>query len=184
MPNALELSMKKIFVGTALFIAGALALGGANAFFSYTNEMTFCTSCHTMRWNFEEYKQTVHYKNPSGVRATCSDCHVPKDFLPKIYAKVVAVKDIYHEIVGTVDTKEKFVEHKWAMANRVWDRLKATDSRECRSCHDFKNMDLSGQSRMARKKHGRADMKGQTCIDCHQGIAHSEPDPPLDEIEL
>jgi cytochrome c-type protein NapC len=176
--------MKKIFVGTALFIAGALALGGANAFFSYTNQMEFCTSCHTMQWNFEEYKKTVHYKNASGVQAICSDCHVPHSFFPKLGAKIMAVEDIYHEIVGTVDTKEKFEKRKWKMANDVWDQLKASDSSTCRKCHDFRNMDLSGQSRMARKKHSAAEEKGETCIDCHHGIAHSEPDPPLDDIEL
>jgi cytochrome c-type protein NapC len=83
-----------------------------------------------------------------------------------------------HEILGTVDTKEKYEEHRWDMASRVWAKMKASDSRECRSCHNFDNMDLSGQTRMARNKHSRATMKGQTCIDCHKGIAHLEPDEP------
>ena len=61
--------------------------------------------------------------------------------------------------------------------------MKASDSRECRNCHSFENMDLDSQDRSARKKHGRATEKGQTCIDCHKGIAHSEPDEPEDEDE-
>lgn len=176
--------MKKTIVIIAIFAAGALSLGGVNAFFAYTNEVEFCTSCHTMQWNFEEYKQSVHYKNASGVRATCADCHVPKEFFPKVASKVTALKDVYHQVAGTIDTKEKFDAHRWEMANRVWARMEATDSRECRSCHDFGNMDLSAQDRFARKKHSRAEMKGQTCIECHQGIAHKQPDRPLDEIEL
>lgn len=179
-----KLHRNKVIVGSGVFMAGALALGTMNTAFHYTNELNFCTSCHTMRWNFEEYKKTIHYKNPAGVRAVCSDCHVPQAFFPKLYAKIRAAQDIYHEIVGTVDTKEKFESRKWKMANDVWDQLKATDSRTCRKCHDFKSMDLSGQSRSARKQHAAAEEEGKTCIDCHHGIAHSEPDPPLDDIKL
>jgi cytochrome c-type protein NapC len=64
------------------------------------------------------------------------------------------------------------------MATRVWAKMKGTNSRECRNCHKFENMDLTGQSRSARARHGNAPDKGETCIDCHKGIAHEEPDEP------
>jgi cytochrome c-type protein NapC len=134
-----------------------------------------------MQWNLEEYKETIHYQNASGVRATCSDCHVPKTFLPKMVAKLVAAKDVYHELLGTISTKEKFEKHRWDMANRVWAKMKASDSRECRSCHAWEGMDLSEQDRLARKKHGRSMDSGKTCIDCHKGIAHEEPEEPDEE---
>ena len=54
---------------------------------------------------------------------------------------------------------------------------------ECRTCHDFSQMDLSAQSRSARNRHGRAPDEGKTCIDCHKGIAHEEPDEPEDVDE-
>lgn len=173
-----RLGRKSVVIGLVVFFIGFATFGGINTFFSYTNEMEFCTSCHSMQFNFEEYRETVHYKNASGVRATCSDCHVPKEFLPKLKAKIYAAKDVYHELMGTVDTKEKFEAHRWEMAMAVWDRMKATDSRECRACHDFENMDFSSQGRMARRRHPRAQMKGKTCIECHRGIAHFEPFPP------
>lgn len=166
---------KTLLVFAGVFILGFASFGAMNAFFSYTNELEFCTSCHSMQWNFEEYKETVHYKNASGVRATCADCHVPKEFFPKLAAKIYAAKDVYHEIAGTIDTKEKFEEHRFDMALGVWEKMKATDSRECRTCHDFEQMDLSEQGRMARKRHGGAPTQGKTCIDCHKGIAHLEP---------
>ncbi|MEO6665477.1 MAG: NapC/NirT family cytochrome c [Nitrospiria bacterium] len=60
-------------------IGGVLVWGGFNPFVEYSNSMTFCTSCHEMRaFVFEEYTQTSHSRNASGVRATCADCHVPK----------------------------------------------------------------------------------------------------------
>ncbi|HEY0721502.1 MAG TPA: NapC/NirT family cytochrome c [Gammaproteobacteria bacterium] len=169
---------RKFLVTLAIFVAGFAAFGGVNSFFVYTNRLEFCTSCHSMTNNYEEYKETVHYKNASGVRAICSDCHVPKEFGPKVYAKVFAVKDIYHELAGTIDTKEKFEARRWEMASRVWEKMKANDSRECRSCHNFDNMDFSAQDRLAGKKHPRAQEEGKTCIDCHKGIAHTEAFPP------
>lgn len=170
----------KIFLPIAMFLFGMLALAGANVFFDVTNEMDFCTSCHTMKVNLEEYKETVHYKNRTGVQATCSDCHVPKAFFPKLHAKIMAAKDVWHEILGTIDTPEKYEARRWQMANAVWDKMRASKSRECRSCHEFANMDLSAQSRSARTKHPRADLDGKECIDCHKGIAHTLPDEPED----
>ncbi|MES9986283.1 MAG: NapC/NirT family cytochrome c [Candidatus Thiodiazotropha endolucinida] len=166
-----------IFVGGIIF-SGLFSMGLA-----FTNEMDFCTSCHSMKINLEEFKETVHYKNASGVQATCADCHVPKPFIPKMIAKVVAAKDVYHEIMGTIDTKEKYEALRWDMATRVWEKMRASDSRECRSCHEFANMDLSEQDRSARKRHPKAMDEGKACIDCHKGVAHEEPDEPDEDDE-
>jgi cytochrome c-type protein NapC len=174
---------KFILILVLVFSAGMFFSGLFNVGLSSTNELEFCTSCHSMKVNFEEYKESVHYQNTSGVRATCADCHVPKEFGPKIVAKVLAYKDVVHELLGTIDTQEKYEARRWNMASRVWDRMKANDSRECRSCHDFDQMDLSEQSRMARKRHSKAVDDGLTCIDCHKGIAHMEPDEPEENTE-
>lgn len=144
--------------------------------------MEFCVSCHSMQVNLDEYKDTIHYKNASGVQATCSDCHVPKAFLPKMKAKILASKDVFHELIGTIDNEEKFESRRWAMASQVWKKMKANNSRECRQCHDFNNMDFSEQNKIARNKHPRAQLKGQTCIDCHRGIAHEEPLEPDEDF--
>jgi cytochrome c-type protein NapC len=177
-PSAVSSRTKYVIVLTLVFAAGVAFTAAFNIGLSATNEMEFCTSCHSMKINLEEYKDTIHYKNPSGVRATCADCHVPNEFLPKIYAKIMAAKDVFHEIIGTIDTPEKYEAHRWDMATRVWAKMKSTNSRECRVCHDFSQMDLSEQSRSARNRHARADDEGDTCIDCHKGIAHTEPDEP------
>lgn len=168
---------------TLVFIGGIVFAGLFNSGLSATNEMEFCTSCHTMKIPFEEYKESPHYKNASGIRATCSDCHVPKPFIPKMIAKVMASKDVYHEILGTIDTPEKYEAYRWKMANAVWDKMRASDSRECRSCHEWDQMDLAEQSRSARNRHGRAEDEGAQCIDCHKGIVHEEPDEPEDAQE-
>ena len=170
---------KTLVAALLIFAAGIGFAAFFNTGVAYTNEMEFCTSCHSMQVNLEEYKQTIHYKNPSGVQATCSDCHVPKEFLPKMVAKIMAAKDVYHEILGTIDTPEKYEAHRWGMASAVWAKMKSSNSRECLTCHRLENMDLAGQAtRSARSKHGNALDDGKTCIDCHKGIAHELPDEP------
>lgn len=51
--------------------------------------------------------------------------------------------------------------------------MKSSDSRECRNCHDFESMMPEFQKPRARQQHLNAMKTGQTCIDCHKGIAHS-----------
>lgn len=165
--------------GFAMFIAGIIFWGGFNTAMEVTNTETFCVSCHEMRdFVFEEYKETIHYSNRTGVRATCPDCHVPKQWHYKVLRKVKATNELYHKMLGTISTREKFEAKRAEMAQHVWDDMKATDSRECRNCHDYDSMNLDIQSKRAQRKHDSELMKaqGKTCIDCHQGIAHDLPD--------
>ncbi len=165
-------------------LGGIIFWGGFNTAMELTNTTEFCISCHEMEDNvYQEYKETVHFKNTSGVEASCSDCHVPRPWIYKVIRKIQASSELYHKMLGTIDTPEKFNEHRWTMANRVWKAMKETDSRECRNCHKFDSMDLSEQDRTARKKHSRAIDEGKTCIDCHTGIAHELPDEPEDDSE-
>ena len=166
--------------GFLMFFAGAIALGAFNTVMEQTSSLGFCTSCHEMRdFVFEEYKQTVHYENASGVRATCPDCHVPKPWFAKVRRKIQAsLKELPNKVLGTIDTKEKFEAHRLELAEDVWTEMKANDSRECRNCHSLESMELDKQDRSARKKHTmeRKLEKGETCIDCHKGIAHKLPE--------
>jgi len=74
-----------------LFGAGILFWGGFNWALEETNKESFCISCHEMEENvFKEYQNTVHYTNRTGVRATCPDCHVPKEWGPKMVRKIQA----------------------------------------------------------------------------------------------
>lgn len=161
---------------------GIVFWGGFHTAMEMSNSMEFCIACHEMRDTvYQEYKETEHFKNPSGVQATCADCHVPREWIHKVVRKIQATSELYHKALGTIDTPEKFEAKRWEMANRVWDKMRATDSRECRNCHDFEAMDLSEQDRSARKKHAKAPVDGKTCIDCHKGLAHEYPDRPEEE---
>lgn len=158
------------------FIAGIIFWGGFNTAMEATNTMPFCTSCHEMQWVYDEYQDRPHYRNPTGVGATCSDCHVPQAWGPKMVRKIVASRELWHKALGSINTEEKFYAKRMELAERVWRSMLRTDSRECRNCHEWTNMDLEKQPARAAREHGRAFEEGRTCIECHQGIAHQLPE--------
>jgi cytochrome c-type protein NapC len=158
------------------FASGVVFWGGFNTVVEATNTESFCISCHEMRDNvYAEYKQTIHYSNRTGVRAVCSDCHVPKDWTHKMIRKVQASRELYGKVMGTIDTKEKFEAKRLELARHEWARMKAADSRECRNCHGFESMNTEVQKPRAKKAHELGQRDKQTCIDCHKGIAHKKP---------
>lgn len=196
MVNPIE-HKKKFAFGTLLIgiILGVIFWGGFNTAMRVSNTEEFCISCHEMQVNvYEEYTDTIHYNNRTGVRATCPDCHVPKEWEHKVLRKIQATNELYHHFMGTVDTPEKFESKRFELASHVWKTMKETDSRECRNCHGYDYMDFDKQEDRAIDqheimedaiadaeeleadgKHEEALKAGLTCIDCHKGIAHSLP---------
>ena len=170
-PSFITLAL--LFIGG---IGGVLFWGAFNTGMEATNTLAFCTSCHEMRDTvYQEYKSTVHAQNRTGVRAICSDCHVPKDWTHKLIRKVKASAEVYGKLTGSIDTKEKFEAKRMELAQNEWKQMKASDSRECRNCHSFQAMQASKQRPKAQENHAKAQKEGMTCIDCHKGIAHLLP---------
>ena len=159
------------------FLGGVVFGGAFNTALEFTNTETFCTGCHEMRDNpFQELQPTIHFTNRSGVRAKCSDCHVPHDWTNKMARKMQASKEVWGWIFGTIDTRDEFLDKRLELARREWARLKANDSLECRNCHLYDSMDFTRQSKRGGFAHSTALEGGtKTCIDCHKGIAHRLP---------
>ena len=168
----------KAGVGSVLgmgFVGGILFWGAFNTGMEATNTEAFCSACHAPI--VEEIRETIHFANRSGVRAICSDCHVPHDWTDKIVRKVQASKELVAWAMGTIDTPEKFYARRGHLAHREWKRMKLNNSQECRNCHDFEYMDFSVQGQRSVAQHSTALASGEkTCIDCHKGIAHRLPD--------
>jgi cytochrome c-type protein NapC len=166
--------------GILMFVIGIIFWGGFNTVLEATNTESFCISCHEMReYLYPEYQKTVHFKNRTGVRAVCSDCHVPKPWFYKMARKINATfVEIPGKIMGNIDTREKFEAKRLELAERVWETMQSTDSRECRNCHSLVSMDLELQDKSAQKRHTLESVResGKTCIDCHKGIAHELPE--------
>ena len=165
-------------------ILGIMLWGGFNWAMEMTNTEEFCISCHEMKVNvYEELKDTVHFTNRTGIRATCPDCHVPKEWIHKVVRKIKASNELYHHfITKEIDTPEKFEAKRLHLAQNVWNTMRETNSRECRNCHHFASMNLDKQEERSAERHDPhvwEVMDGldptKTCIDCHKGIAHQLP---------
>jgi len=166
-------------LGAALVFTffGIFLWGGFNWSLELTNTEAFCISCHEMRDNnYMEYKKSIHFSNRSGVRATCPDCHVPRDWIHKVARKITASNELIHHFLGSIDTREKFLDKRYELAKHVWKTMKETDSRECHNCHSTAAMAKNKQSKIAVARHKLAQSQHKTCIDCHKGIAHRVPE--------
>lgn len=171
--------LKAVGIGVVVVVAAALLMVGGAAGLAWTNTEAFCIGCHEMRSTvYAEYKDTVHDRNRTGVRAVCSDCHVPREPGPLIARKMRATFELWGHFTGVIDTPEKFESHRSMLAQRVWKRMKETDSHECRNCHIAEKMDSDKQTEKAKARHAKGKAEGLTCIDCHFGIAHKEPEGP------
>mgnify|MGYP000347597745 CR=1 FL=1 len=166
---------------SAIFLAGILFWGGFNWSIELSNRESYCVSCHEMRDNvYREYQDSVHAINASGVRASCPDCHVPREWFAMFFRKARSLNELYHSMIGSIDTREKFLERRHFLAQQVWNTMQANDSLECRNCHEMVYMNLEQQSEGAQYAHGKALQDGMTCITCHMGIAHDLPESFLD----
>ncbi|WP_272658551.1 pentaheme c-type cytochrome TorC [Providencia sp. PROV148] len=168
--SMLTLIVVGIAVGVALIVVPHVGM-------KVTSTTEFCVSCHSMEPVYEEYKQSVHFQNASGVRAECHDCHIPSDLPGMIKRKLEASNDIYQTFIAhSIDTPEKFEAKRAELAEREWARMKENNSATCRSCHDYDSMDHAKQNPEAARQMQIAAKENQSCIDCHKGIAHQLPD--------
>jgi len=171
-----------VFTLVALgLVVGAGAVVGTQVSLHVSGTDEFCgTTCHSHeKFVYPEHKQSAHYTNRVGVRAMCVDCHVPHEYPAKlIYKARVGLADAYAELCGTIATREKFDKERWRLANLVWDEMRSNNSANCRSCHDPKAWDLKKQSDDAQSQHKKFFSGKATCIDCHTGVAHKDPEEP------
>ena len=165
-------------VGALLFfVLGALAYWGSGAFLHATSTTQFCAhACHEMAaFSTPSWQHSAHFKNEHGLQAGCPDCHVPGPEIPKLERKFQALGEGWGHLTGSISTQGKYDAKKVAMARHVWAYMKANDSRECRHCHNAAAWDLSAQSHSAQHQHEKMKTSGETCIDCHKGVAHEVP---------
>ncbi|MEJ2576052.1 MAG: NapC/NirT family cytochrome c [Gammaproteobacteria bacterium] len=129
-------------------LVGVILWGGFNTALEATNSMEFCISCHEMRDNvYQEYRETVHFNNPTGVQE-------PRMFRKMLVSLLLSLAFVgYSGMIKAETTRTALVT----------------------GCHHFDAMDLEEQDRYAAKRHQRAIEEGETCIECHQGIAHKLP---------
>lgn len=162
--------------GFLALLLGAAALGTFNFVLHETSTTEFCFVCHSHEQFIRpEYEASSHFNNKSGVQTECADCHLPQGWFAYTWTKMVVSLDIIPELMGKLDTKEKYESHRGEMARIVWMQYRNNDSEFCRHCHGLERMTLELQERRAQRRHAQAAENGETCIDCHQGLVHELP---------
>ena len=161
--------------GLAAFVVGVVAIGGFFGSMKFMDTDLFCTSCHSMNAPRQELSHTVHWQNPVGIRARCSDCHVAPTFVAGLVDHMKGTKQAWGFMTGELNTPAKFEAHRLELAQKVWKEFTANNSAECRSCHNPAAMDFAKQPAAAVSAHSTLATSGMTCIDCHKGIAHTLP---------
>ena len=170
-PSPTRSVLALVSIGILIGATGLLAFDGV---MHATSTDAFCTSCHEMDSPHAQLRNSSHFSNADGISATCSSCHVPQEFVPKMVRKIEAAREVWGSITGIIDTPEKYAAHAPIMKQREINRLLANDSQECRNCHNEERMLITLQSPKAREYHQGMSQNGKTCISCHAGIAHPE----------
>ncbi|HVP69400.1 MAG TPA: NapC/NirT family cytochrome c [Anaeromyxobacteraceae bacterium] len=170
---------------TGALLAGAIfglaAFAVANRAVVYAGTNHFCaTACHTMKAADEAYQHSIHFANPTGVRATCSDCHIVNEstlnksawqWLQLVAFKArVGFSDVVDEVRGTISTAEKWEAARARLGKQVHSFVKRTDSSTCRGCHDLAAFRAGTMYQLV---HGDiVQAQDVDCVSCHSGIAH------------
>ena len=173
-PSATWSVLALLIVGLVIGAGGVI---GTQVMVAATGTNEFCGgACHSMQWVAEEYKQSIHYANRTGVQAGCHDCHIPHSYPQLLWYKAKAgTKDVIGEIRGVISTKEKFEKERLRMAQEVWAEFKENNSENCQHCHAFSAAIIAKQKEMVQPMHQMVLQKQGTCVDCHKGVAHTTP---------
>ena len=151
---------------TAVFILFVLCAGSR-----YTTTTEFCTSCHSMTFAFEEYKNSRHYKSISGVRAGCADCHVGRG-IRKIFVFKQLVPDLFAELTRPIKDKAEWEKRRAALAKEEREELSCNKSSQCLGCHYPDSIKPDNERK--RLAHSRIKSEGKSCIECHKNLVHAE----------
>ena len=159
-----------------LFALVAGGLGGVVFMFfliefdHFTSSNEFCLSCHSMTYADDFYQRSPHYNSPSGVRASCGDCHVSEGIIMATYDHAVGTKDLIKQLFGP-DYDDPVVNTlhlpEAAFAAREWFRKR--DSATCKRCHTQEA--IMGTRANTAAIHTE-DAQGKTCVDCHINLVH------------
>ncbi len=163
-----------------VIVLGLLLLDSA---LGVTTDDSFCLSCHEMAVNIGgEFERNLRLPGSEERHASCSECHLPQELIPRLRRKLRAGRELYHHLAGTLATPELFEARRSAMARAVWRDLQSNRTGECTGCHDDANGAPETQSTIARSYHERAAETGVACVGCHKGVAHElGPLAPVEE---
>jgi nitrate/TMAO reductase-like tetraheme cytochrome c subunit len=171
-------TLSLFFVGWGVAIGGLLV---TNRSITYAGTNEFCgTACHTMKPAYDSYQRSVHFTNAAGVRASCSDCHIPYEsarnnggwqWLQLVAFKArVGLTDAVSEFRGTISTQEKWKTERPRLGKQVHEFVQRNDSLTCRGCHDLRAFSTGTMQTLVHDDSMSA--KKVDCVSCHAGMGH------------
>lgn len=156
------MSLKRFKLQNIVFILLAISVGilaGLGIYtFGYGEGLSYfskdpkaCVNCHIMQSSFDSWQKASHHTS-----ATCVDCHLPHQMIPKLLAKAdngfwhskgFTFQD-FHEPIFIRDSNARILQEN------------------CLHCHkDFVHDILPGSA---------VDPKEFSCVHCHRSVGHGE----------
>jgi len=139
-----------------LCVLGGGALGTATYTANYAEGFSYlssdpkaCVNCHIMRDQYDGWQKASHH-----AVATCNDCHVPHEFVPKYLVK--AENGFWHSKGFTL---QDF--HEPIQIRPVSSKILEVN---CVRCHHEMVNDILG--------HGSTGSETATCVHCHSAVGH------------
>lgn len=165
-----------VFVLVIMFIAvfSLAALDFTDYVFSHN---TFCGNvCHVMESTvYQELQDSEHYNTPTGVRATCADCHVSGRLTWAMVDHFLGTGELFVNLTNDFSKPGSFEKFRPDAANRERFKMLENDSETCRSCHVMEA--IKPERVRGQNSHAEAMEKGMTCILCHYNLVHKPVEP-------
>ncbi len=159
----------------ALFILPFSAWLVGDESFAATSDADFCVGCHSMEPMVKAQMGNVHGGNNShGVRASCTDCHLPHDNSYNYF--VAKAQTGTHDL--WVETFNDVSKINW-QAKREHRESYVYDS-GCLACHENLEAATADQGMHDNYFAGTIDAK---CVTCHEEVGHVELNKYLLEVK-
>ena len=159
-----------LFALVAGSIGGMLFILFLLKFDHFSSTQEFCTTCHSMTFATDFYEQSAHFNSPSGVRASCGDCHVSEGVFAATWDHILGTADLLKQIFGP-DYDDPVVNvltmPESAFTARHW--FRKTGSATCARCHELTA--IQGTRADTNAIH-LEETEGKGCVDCHINLVH------------
>jgi cytochrome c nitrite reductase small subunit len=133
----------------ALLGAGAFTFDYGEGTSYFSTDPAACANCHIMQPQYDSWQKSSHH-----TVATCVDCHLPHDFIPKYIAK--ADNGFWHSYGFTFQNFHEPI--------RIKPRNEKILQDNCMACHkDFVHNLTAGST---------TDVDAVSCIKCHADVGH------------
>lgn len=133
-----------------------------------------CAECHA--YPFEEYRESPHYDNDSGVRPGCLGCHDAHSVREVLMWKFFYVntgslgESPFHAISNSIRDAVEWEELRVQLAERVRETMVAEDSAKCKVCH---RPEAQWYQKFERHQ-ATLETGKKTCVECHYNLVHAE----------